>query len=398
MFAGALASTVPVLAQGVGEWSTVLNSNASYHTWRTKPTGPNSAGVNSTNGTQVYVPLAAQIVGRPSEDLKFEALWRSAYVFTRQTTGGVAGEFSGLTDSMLSTTATYFGIRGIQPFVSLAINVPTGTSNAKGGASRSKSDADIVQIPAYGEGWNVGPTVGANIPINEALVATVSVGYTNRGTFDRESTDVGVGGSTHFDPGDVLSWTAGLGYRGERLSLKGSATFSTETTTTLGGDDFYKSGNRYSFTGAAGYAWTDAWSSRIQLTYSHFEKNQVREGLPVLVTEAFNSNSDVYKVTFDTTYSAGVWSLGPTVGYTLRDRNSWDPTTFQFLPAKTSWSLGLGGRYDLGDKARVTAKVERIWTEENATADKFVNNTPIPGAPEMQTDAWLLSLGGRIKF
>lgn len=398
MLVGALAPGERALAQAAGEWSPLLNANATYHTWRTKPSGPNSAGVNTISGAQVYVPLAAQVVGRPSDELKLEALWRSAYVSTRQSTGGTTGEFSGLSDSTFSTTATYFGIRGIQPFVSLSVNVPTGTSNAKGSQSKSKSDADIVQIPAYGEGWNFGPTVGANIPINASLIATVSLGYTNRGEFDRESSDEGGGGSTRFDPGDVLTVTTALGYRGERLSLKGTVAYSTETTTTLGGEDFYKSGNRYSLTGAAGYAWTDKWSSRVQLIYSHFDKNRVRENLPPLVEEAFNSNSDVYKVAFDTTYNAGIWGVGPTLGYTLRDRNSWDPTTFQFLPAKTSWSVGFGGRYDLSEKARLTAKVEHIWTQENATGDKFVNMTPIPGSPEMHTDAWQFSLGGSIKF
>jgi hypothetical protein len=344
------------------------------------------------------VPLAAQLSGRPNDDFKLDFLLRSAHVYAHQSTSSGEGTFSGITDTTFSTTATYYGWNGSQPFVSLNINIPTGTSNASGNAQRAKSDSDIVQLPAFGEGWNFGPTIGATIPINQTTSASLGIGYTYRGPFDRE----GVTAPTRLDPGDVTTANAALGYRGERLSLKGSVAYSWETVTTLDGGDFYQAGDRMILTGAAGYAWTNAWSSRVQVTYTHQNKNKVlMPGASALTLETFNSNSDIYNVTLDTTYAGDNFSIGPTGGYVYRTHNAYDPTTFQFLPAKTSWSAGMAATYAPTKTSQLKASVQRIWVTEGSSPDKFASDgTFIPNSavPVSLTDAWQISVGGVIRF
>jgi hypothetical protein len=402
--AGAIGAivTAPSLAYAQSRdqrWQATLNSEVRYFSFSSSNASPSSSTASGGSGSQTYVPVAGQLVGRVTDDLKAEFLLRSAYVYSKQTTSGASGVYEGFTDTTFSTTATWYGLNGVQPFVSLALNIPTGTSNASGGKQNAKSDSDIVRLPAFGEGWNVGPTIGATIPITAQLMSSLALGYTNRGPFRREADTAGA--INRLDPGDVATLTGTLSYRGDRLSLKGSAAYAWETVTELDGAAFYKSGDRIVLTGAAGYAWTENWSSRVQATFSHFNKNKVRlPGASDITVEAFNSNSNVINVVFDTTYARGAFSIGPTAGYVYRDRNGWNPETFQFLPAKTSWSAGVAGGYAVTQTARVAGSVARIWVNEGGSPDKIADGVLMPSSaiPAAVTNAWQATLSGTVRF
>jgi hypothetical protein len=397
---GGLTSGGKVMAQTPADaWTTTFNSDVRYFNFRSSSGTPVASTSSGGSGSQVYAPLALQLTGRPNDDVKLDFMLRAASVFSRQTSAGATNSFSGFTDTTFTSSFTYLGWNGVQPFVALALNLPTGTSNASGNQQLAKSDADIVRLPAFGEGLNVGPSIGVNVPITQALMASLGVGYTNRGPFNREADTAGA--TNRLDPGDVTSFTASLGYRDGPLALKGSFAYSLESTTTIDGGPFYQSGDRIILTTAAGYTWSENWSSRAQATFSHFNRNKVRlPGATDIATEAFNSNSNVVNVNFDTTYAAGAYSIGPTLGFVYRDRNSWNPETFQFLPAKTSWSVGLAGSYAVTPAFKLSASVARIWVKEGDSPDKIADGILVPNSaiPAIVTDAWTASIAGSVRF
>jgi hypothetical protein len=259
-------------------------------------------------------------------------------------------------------------------------------------------DGDLVDIGTFGEGWNFGPTLGVNVPVTGNLMVSFGAGYTFRGVFNREGAVVnGVQGVTRLNPGDVATVNASIGYDGGRFASELSGSYSTETITRLDGSSLYKSGDRYLVAANAGYQWTENWSSKIAASFSHFGKNHVRQvGLPDLAVEAFNSNSRLTRVALDTTYREGNFAIGPTAGYLHRNVNSWNPLTFQFLPAKTRWSAGVFAQYAATPRARFNARVERLWVKESESPDKFVLGLIVPGSgvPAVSSDAWQVSVGG----
>jgi hypothetical protein len=178
-----------------------------YFSWSGTRGYPTSLSSDPGKGMQVYTPFAAQLIGRPSDDLKLAFLARWGYVSSRQSTAGLSGSVSTFTDTMLSGTATYFGWAGVQPFVSLNINAATGKSVLLGNSAYARMDPDLVDIATFGEGWNIGPTVGVNMPLTTALVASFNVGYTFRGRYDRESAIDPITqaqGTNWLKPGDVF--------------------------------------------------------------------------------------------------------------------------------------------------------------------------------------------------
>ena len=373
-------------------WQTTANADFRYFTSR------NSLGATAS---QIYLPFGAQLNGRPSQDWKMSFLVRSGAIFSRQTSPTATSEVNTLTDTNMTPSVTYLGWNGITPTLSVAMNIPTATGHASSTVtnSNSKTDADLVPTPSFGEGFNVGPTLSTNFNLSEMLVLGVGVGYTYRGPFDQGT----LTGISRFDPGDVATFNLTLNYRGERLSLQGTASYSAETTTEQGGIALYRAGDRVMLGAKAGYAWSQMWSSRVAVNFSHFMRNNVQPALNVnpLVVEAFNSNSDVTKVTLDTTYNAGVYSIGPTLSYLYRNRNGYDPTTFQFLPAKTAWGVGVNGSYTVTNAIQLTASVQRQWVKEAENPTKVdALNAVIPGSavPEASTRVWTAQVGGTVKF
>lgn len=377
---------------GASGWTTTANSEVRYFSSR------KSQGATAS---QLFLPFAVQFAGRPDPDWKVSFLVRSGYISSRQNNGTVSSSASVLTDTSVTPTVSYLGINGMTPTLSVPMNLPTasGSASSTSTQSKSKTDGDIVPAPTFGEGFNIGPTLSNNFNISESTVLGLGIGYTSRGAFD-QGTQTGV---SRFNPGDVTTVNVTLGYRGERLSLQGSAAYAMESTTYQDGAPLYRAGDRVIMGLKAGYALTENWSARAAVNYSHFTANEVpaAAGLSSLVREAFNSNSDVTQVNLDLNYRADRFSIGPTLTYVYRDRNGYNPNTFQFLPAKSSWGVGANGSYQISSAMTLNTSVQRIWVRENESPAKLdALNALIPGSgiPQAATDIWLLSIGGSYKF
>ncbi len=128
-----------------------------------------------------------QLTGKPVNDLSVDFVVRGGWVKAAQTTTGLAGEVATSTDTAVSFNTTYLGWQGLQPFIALSANLPTGKSALFGTSVNARMDPDLVEISTFGEGYNFGPSFGLNVPIAGSLLFTTSVGYTYRGPFNRES-------------------------------------------------------------------------------------------------------------------------------------------------------------------------------------------------------------------
>lgn len=369
-------------------------------------TGQTAARGGELRGTVVQTPFGLAISGRPTDDLKLDFGVRGGYVDSHQRNNNFDARFSGFTDTSITTTATLLSAPGFQPFVSMNANLPTGTTVLRGTQANATTDPDISQISGFGEGTNIGPTAGVNIPISQNLIASFGVGYTDRGTFTRTGANAGVpgpglGATARINPGDVLTATASIGYQQGQLSLNAQVGFSWESTTTIDNSPFYKAGDRVQAAIGAGYAWTNELSSRVVGSYSHFDKNKALINPPVpavYMLEPFNSNNDIYTVTFDTTYRIAALAIGPTVGFTYRAHNSYDPTSFQFVPGKTVWTAGGVAQYAVTNQAFLVLRVQHAWADVDASPSKTPFFDPNSATPALHSRTWIASFGGTIQF
>jgi hypothetical protein len=403
-------------AEKADVWSFVFTQDIRYISWsgtRGFPADlsppPAFAHINTPgHGTQVYAPLSFQMTGKPLNDLKVDVLTRSGYVSSHQSTTGLSGSASTMTDTSVTTTATYYGFNGIQPFVSLALNLPTGKTSLFGVAAFSRMDPDIVEVPTFGEGFNVGPSIGANIPLDENTIFTLTTGYTFRGAFNREGTLANFPApqvSAHINPSDIFTITPAVGKTIGKLTLQGSFSYSTETANKGDGIPTFQAGDRYNLFGWASYAYSNMVTPSISITLTHTNAQKVADFTGTLIPEVLNSNSNVVQISVDNTSTIDKFSFGPTAGFLHRDHNGYNSLDFSFVPAKTKWSAGAFATYQVNEQAKLSARVQHIWISEPLEADKqfagglFLGAPALgSGVPALVDNAWVTSFGGTINF
>lgn len=397
-------------------WSATLASEVRYFFWEGGRGTPAGAGGHAGRGMQLYIPYALQLVGQPNDLYKFELLGRGGWVRARQSTAGLTGDVDTTTDTVANATLTYLGFNGFQPFVSLSANLPTGQSALFGTAANARMDPDLVELSSYGEGWNIGPTIGFNLPLTPAMIVTVSAGYTWRGAFDRENALTPANPNqppsvaqslTSIDPGDVLTVTAALAFKDGPWSATLLGSVSEETETVQNGVPLYKPGRRYLGTATLSHAWAQAGVTTLTASMAHSARNEVLFlGASVLATEPMNTNSNLYRVGLQHLAPVGALWIGPTGSFLYRDANGYDATTLQFVPAKERYAAGLIARYAASEKVTFNARAEHVWTHEDekqaiggeqfsVLANAFVAGSAVP---VVSSRGWQIAGGLNVKF
>jgi hypothetical protein len=388
----AAATTVNAADSAQPIWSVIADQELRYSSWSGTRGYPASASLAPGAGSQLYDVSTVQVTGLPVENLKVDLLGKGGYVWSQQSTPGLTGSVATTTDTVVSGTVTYLGVPGVLPFIGMNVNLPTGTTALFGSAANARMDPDIVDLATFGEGMNIGPTVGVNIPIGNALMVTFSSGYTWRGSYRTEAQQfdpTAMQGTTLVEPSRVATQSASLGYQQGSLTLLASASYTHETATYLNNVAQYELGDRYTVSGTAGYAWTPSSSTTFTATWTNAEKNRILDPvLLALIPESFRTNSAVYRFRLQQTFTNGNWTVAPMVNYMLRDQNSYDPITLQFIPAKTRIGTGGSAQYAIGNGMSLKASVEHFWINEDPTAR----------TPDDRTVGWVAMLGGSMKF
>lgn len=384
-------------------WTLVFETEARYTSWSGPRGFPNSYAFGTpARGSQFYVPIAMATTGMVGSDLKLELLARTGYVNAQQTAGGgLAGQVSTMTDTVVSATATWLGTPGFQPFLTLNANLPTGRANLPGTQAFARSDPDLVEVPTFGEGFNVGATLGGNIPIGVNTLATVSISHTHRGAYTRDPTDIFGGLDTRIQPGATSSATAQIAHLMGPLLLRAALTYSYTGSTHLDGVPAAIQGDAFALTGTAAYTWNPEHTTTFTTSFNHTRSNaNFIFAVNQFQREAFNSNSNALRLRLDHAWrlTQNV-TLGAFGSWFHRDSNAYIPTAFQFIPAKTKLALGGSARYQVAPNSAITVRAEHFWVNQASRPDiDFGGVIPGTAIPALSFTGWTVSLGGNISF
>jgi hypothetical protein len=385
--------------QAAPVWTWIYNNETQYVSWtsnRGNPTSFTGPPAGSARGSQFYDPFGVTMSGAPVSNWNVNVTARGGYVYGSQTIGGLSGSVSTATDTTLSGTATYTGFSGWQPYVTLMANLPTGESVLVGTHTFARMDPDMVPVAAYGEGFNIGPTLGVNIPFNSEFTLVLNGGETWRGPFWKEGFFQGLPTLTStpsqlINPSQMWTGAATAVWTHGAISLQGTASYAVESTSYINHALAYRAGPRTTISGSGSYRWDQSQTTSIDGYFVHSDRNDVPSAVVpgVLVPEVLDSNNDVFRINvghmYMTPYNGGTLTVGPIGSFMYRDRNSYDPTTFSFEPAKTRYSAGASAGYSPNNKFNVNARVEHIWIDEAAQPTPFL-------IPTVNGQGWQASL------
>ncbi len=372
-------------------WITSFNSELRYFTYSGTRGDPKFLAMPG-GGHQIYMPLSLSLVGTMPE-FKFEGVIRGGYVNAKQTTLGAQGSVSTATDTLLSATMTYLGIPGFQPFVSLNLNLPTGKATLLNYPFSPRLDPDFVDVPTYGEGFNKGVTIGTNLAFSTTMMMTLSAGFTSRGNYQTEGFFPAVPQTTtQTNPGNLATLSASFTYGDGPWAAQLATLLTRSGTIANNGFANVKPGLSFGVNGFVGYTFTEELSGKVTGSYVHNNRNQAFNFVANrLMTEALNSNGNVYRLGVEGTYKMGALSFGPTASILYRDKNSYNFTNFNFVPGKTRYSVGGQAAYELFPGTSINVRAEYIRSIENSSIIAT-------GVPQVSRHGLLLAGGGTVSF
>lgn len=392
-----------------GTFSAFVNSATSYSSW-TGSRGSNIFSPEQGKGQQVYTPTTIGIDYLQPDSIKVETRVKTGWVYANQGTPGQSGTYDGPVDTQASFNATFMNFDSVRPQVGVAMNLPTGNAYLPNNQRFARMDPDLVEVGSYGAGFNINPTAGFVMGINQNTAMSFSAGYAWQGAFVREGVDLNFGGPQSFgafdlkrkvNPGDVF--TGNVNYTTEIGSTLLLATFAymSESSVSVDGVASGKAGARYVSNLTINQPLSDTWSVSVNSSLSYQEKNEINVG-GVLVTEPKNSNSLVFIGSVEPTWQ---WTerLKVAANYSVlwRNENYYDQIEEQFIPAKLKNTIGMSATYALTPSTSIEMKGSHSWIEQDTGA--LLQTVIVPPAfanlpPSLSYTAWMASLSANMRF
>ena len=391
-----------------GTFSSFATSEVKFASW-TGTRGSNVFAGDPGKGYQIYSPTTVGINYDLPSELKVEARFKGGYVYARQQTSGQGATYDGPVDSQVSLNATLLNWESVRPTFGVAMNLPTGNAYLPYNQRFARMDTDLVEVGAYGAGFNVNPTAGLVFGLNQSTALSVSAGYAWQGEFTREGIDLAPeNGFGIFDlkrkvnPGDVFTGNANLTTSIGKAVLLTSFAYMSESQVTIDGLATGRNGARYISNAAMIYQFDDQWSATLNGSWSYQGKNEIPGLAGGLVTEPKNSNSNVVIGSIEPGYQVND-KLKLAVNYSVlwRDHNYYDPVEAQFVPAKLKNSVGGSIAYAITPTASIEFRGSHAWIRQD-TGPLLVTSFIPPAAenlpPSMKFQAWFASIAATGRF
>jgi hypothetical protein len=346
-------------------FSTFADLDFRFSTWQ-GTRGTNVFAPERGKGTQYYAPLSLGLTYERADAVRIETKMMTGYASAQHNTVGQEASLNTLVDTQIATTATFLSPEVFQPFIGVAMNLPTGSTYLPGNTRFTRMDPDLVEIGAYGMGFNINPTVGVTFAPNSSTAVSLGVGYAWMGAFTRETVDLTTGNFNAMErakPGDTFTANGTITAVMQNLTTSGTFAFMAETDLLQNGIPIGRKGNRFVANAAAVYVINDRWNFEGNLSWSYLARDKVAD--PVfgsLVAELRNSNSNVFILSAQPNYMVtDRLKVGVNYSVLYRTANSYDIVQDQFVPAKLKQSAGAALAYAFTDSLKVDFRLAHFW-------------------------------------
>lgn len=388
-----------------GRFSSFVNTSAQYGGWEGSR-GPNVFQPDKGKGYQIYSPLAIGIdYDEPA--FKVETRVKGGYVYTAQRTDRQTAYYSGPVDTQTSFNVVMLTFESVRPQFGVAMNIPTGTSYLPNNQRFTRIDPDLAMVGSYGAGFNINPTAGFVVGLNQSTAISLSAGYAWQGKFVREAIDLNTPGTgalnlkQYINPGDVVTANFNITTEVGNTVIYGTFAYMSESAVSINGIDAGRAGARYNSNLTLNTQLTDRWSIVTNGSWSFQEKNEINVG-GALVPEPKNSNSNVVIASVEPGYLLTErLRVGLNYSFLWRDENFYDQIESQFIPAKTKHTAGLSGRYVVSDNSAIEVRGGYSWIQQDPSSILQTTLTPptfAPLPPQLNYNAWMVSTTANIRF
>jgi outer membrane immunogenic protein len=372
----------PPLAQPVASFSAFTTSEVKVSSWD-GTRGANVFAPDHGSGYQVYSPTTIGIDYNVPSEYKLETRLKGGYVYAAQNTAGQIARYEGPVDTQASFNLTLLNFDSIRPLLGLSLNLPTGNSYLPGNERFTRMDPDLVEAGSYGVGFNINPTAGFIVGLNQTTAVSLSVGWTWQGPFTKEGItsfvlpNPGVPPPptvvySAFDlqqkvsPGNAFTANGNISSALGNLFLMASFAYMGDSHASIDGVATGKGGAKLIANGAANWQIDERWALSTNVSWTFSEKNEIADGFGGLVVEPKNSNSNLVIGSVEPSYMVTeTLRVAANYSFLWRDRNYYDPLEDQFIPAKQKHQLGASATYALSQTTSVTLRGSHAWVRQD---------------------------------
>ena len=313
------------------------------------------------NGFQIVTPLTLG-ASLASDVLLLEFDARTAFIHA-QRSGPTSGSVSSLSDTVLSTTAT-FSHESLPffPFLSASVNVPTGNETLRGSQKNAVVDQDLVEQTRFGEGLNLNLGGGVTIPIDDSFSTTIGGSFNARGSYVPDG-DTGF----VFNPGNQLVSYAEILYQDPRTLASLGLKYNSEEASALAGIPFFQPGDSFEVYGRVGRAITNRDYVNGSFSFARFTKNERFDPFTgTFRTDDARSAGNVYRVSLEWRRKMSFGSLGLAGEVLIRDKNDFDELSDRFLPSRQRYLIGPTASIILSEKSALNLHRHYMHLSEGA--------------------------------
>jgi hypothetical protein len=259
---------------------------------------------------------------------------------------------------------------------------------------QSKMDPDFVDVATYGQGFNIGATVGGQYNLTDKISVTLNAGYTHNGYYNTEGTFVPATGelpTLFMRPGQTLSTSAAVGYASTPFSLSLTGSYSHQTVTYVNQAPSFQAGDSITLSTLASLTVADWSAFNFTASYTNTAKNEALDPTSSLFfIQNDNANSNLFKAELGQTSTVGKWQFGPYGGYVDRRQNTFDPLNYSFVPAKTILYAGGKLKYQAKDNLTFSFDVQRFTSKIQESPDKSSDGIFVIGSgyPALYFSGW----------
>jgi hypothetical protein len=312
-------------------------------------------------GWQLVTPLSITSSVKLEEKLIFDASIRVAHIISDYNATvlmagiptPVHGRVDAFSDTVLGGTLTYLGMSGLEPFLTIDLNLPTGQETLFGSEKNAIMDPDLVDQIRFGEGFNANFSAGAAIALSNRWVMTAAVGYNTRGDYVPDGDF-----PLEYDPADQLTAYLRAQYLDQVSMFAVSVKYFDEDMATLGGLDYFNSGDRINVSAEGTYQLSEKY---VLTGYAMFEKSGKNQYLNFFtgttVDEEANGNGNVYHTQLSVIHLMGEVDVSLKATATMRDENDYDPVNDLFIPRRTTWDVGPGVDWHISERATLSGGI-----------------------------------------
>ena len=410
----AAAPGSPVGANSINEtYSAFLDLDLGFSTWQ-GTRGSNVFAPERGKGNQFFAPLSLGFSYERANEIRIDTKATTGYASAHHDTVGQQASIDTAVDTQLSTTITFLNPEVFQPFIGLALNMPTGKTYLPGNERFTRMDPDLVGTGTYGMGFNVNPTIGVTFALNNATAMSFGVGYAWMGAFTRETIDLVTGSfdaEQRVKPGDTFTANGTISTALQNLTMAASFAFMAETNLLLDELPAGRKGGRFIANFAAVYVIDPRWSLENNFSWSYLTRDKVVDpAMGSLLDELKNSNSHVLILSTQPNYMiTDRLKIGVNYSLLYRTANSYDVVQQQFVPAKIKQSAGLALSYALSEKAKIDLRLAHFWVvqQDGPLLPTVIQNVGFPtqtvlqqalSPPSLHYTGWTGGLATHVSF